>query len=154
MEHGKVSTNIYLRRLHNFALGMNWLPVPVIPRKQWPDFRFKEKRAITLEEHKAIVARETNAERKAFYELAWHLGASQSDIAVLEADNVDWQNKVISYARKRRSKSRSFVLAMKWRQFCAGCQQLERSFPICGRFVRATARRSSSKGARDLVSRA
>jgi hypothetical protein len=28
MEKGKVSTNIYLRRIHNFALGMNWLPVP------------------------------------------------------------------------------------------------------------------------------
>jgi hypothetical protein len=26
MEKGKVSTNIYLRRIHNFALGMNWLP--------------------------------------------------------------------------------------------------------------------------------
>jgi hypothetical protein len=26
LEAGKVSTNIYLRRIHNFALGMNWLP--------------------------------------------------------------------------------------------------------------------------------
>ena len=25
MEKGKVSTNIYLRRIHNFALGMSWL---------------------------------------------------------------------------------------------------------------------------------
>src|SRR5436190_4492499 len=27
LEKGKISTNIYLRRIHNFALGMNWLPV-------------------------------------------------------------------------------------------------------------------------------
>lgn len=101
MEKGKVSTNIYLRRIHNFALGMNWLPVPVIPKRMWPDFEFKDKRAITLEEHKAIVLREQNTERRAFYELAWHIGASQSDIAFLEAENVDWQNQIISYERKK-----------------------------------------------------
>jgi integrase len=96
-----VSTNIYLRRIHNFALGMSWLPVPVIPKRMWPDFSFKDKRAITLEEHKAIVAREQNSERKAFYQLAWHLGASQSDLAFLEAESVDWENKIIGYARKK-----------------------------------------------------
>jgi len=101
MEAGKVSTNVYLRRIHNFALGMNWLPVPVIPKRMWPGFEFKDKRAITLDEHKAIVARETNTERRAFYELAWNLGASQSDIAFLEAENVDWQNQIISYERKK-----------------------------------------------------
>ena len=62
---------------------------------------FKDKRAITLEEHQAIIAREANTERKAFYQLAWHLGASQSDIAFLEAENIDWEHKVISYARKK-----------------------------------------------------
>ena len=101
MEKGKVSTNIYLRRIHNFALGMNWLPVPVIPKRMWPGFEFKDKRAITLDEHKAIVAREQNPERKAFYQLAWHLGASQSDIALLEGDNIDWANRIISYSRKK-----------------------------------------------------
>src|ERR1051326_5410449 len=46
LEKGKISTNIYLRRVHNFALGMNWLPVPVIPKLMWPAFEFKQKRAI------------------------------------------------------------------------------------------------------------
>jgi hypothetical protein len=75
IESGKISTNIYLRRIHNFALSMNWLPVPVIPRRMWPGFIFKDKRAITFEEHKAIVAREPNPERKAFYQMAciWEL---------------------------------------------------------------------------------
>lgn len=101
MEAKKVSTNIYLRRVHNFALGMNWLPVPIITKLMWPSFVFKEKRAITHEEHAAIVGRETNMERRAFYQLAWHLGASQSDIAFLDSENIDWENKVVSLERKK-----------------------------------------------------
>ena len=99
LEAGKVSTNVYLRRLHNFALDMSWLPWPVLPKKRWPAVEFGEKRGITLAEHLAIIARENNPERKAFYKLAWHLGASQSDLAFLEAENVDWDNHVISCAR-------------------------------------------------------
>ena len=98
---GKVSTNVYLRRIHNHALGMEWLLKSVIPRLQWPKVKFKEKQAITIEEHQAIVAREQNNERKAFYMLAWHLGASQTDIALLEAKDIDWEHSVISYVRKK-----------------------------------------------------
>jgi len=47
------------------------------------------------------VARETNPERQALYQLAWHLGASQSDIAHLEAENIDWESQVISFVRKK-----------------------------------------------------
>jgi integrase len=101
LESEKVSTNVYLRRIHNFALDMTWLPWPVLAKKRWPAVEFKEKRGITLAEHQAIVARETNPERKAFYKLAWHLGASQSDLAFLEAENVDWDNHVISYQRMK-----------------------------------------------------
>ena len=70
---GKVSTNVYLRRIHNHALGMEWLLKSVIPRLQWPKPVFKQKRAITAEEHAAIVGRELNAERRDFYELLWHI---------------------------------------------------------------------------------
>lgn len=101
LEKGKVSTNIYLRRVHNFALDIGWLPWPVLPKRKWPAFHFKPKRAITLEEHQAIVTREINPERKAFYQLAWHLGASQTDISLLEAGNIDWGNRIITYARKK-----------------------------------------------------
>ena len=101
LETGKVSTNVYLRRIHNFALDMTWLPWPVIVKRQWPKVEFKDKRAITWEEHQAIVTRELNPERKAFYKLAWHLGASQSDLAGLEAENIDWEHNVISFARKK-----------------------------------------------------
>ena len=61
---GKVSTNVYLRRIHNHALGMEWLLKSVIPRLQWPRFVFKPKRAITAAEHAAIVAREAAAAGK------------------------------------------------------------------------------------------
>jgi hypothetical protein len=43
--------------------------------------KFKEKRAITFEEHEQIIAAEVNPERKTLYKLCWHLGASQGDIA-------------------------------------------------------------------------
>jgi hypothetical protein len=78
IEMGTVSTNVFLRRLHNFCADMNWLPWPILPKRQWAVVRFKEKRAITSEEHRRIVERERNPERKAFYQLAWHVGASQS----------------------------------------------------------------------------
>jgi len=68
---GTVSMNVFLRRLHNFRVDMNWLPWPIIPKRQWPVVRFKEKRAITFAEHQRIVDREKNPERKAFYQLAW-----------------------------------------------------------------------------------
>lgn len=96
---GTVSTNVFLRKLHNFCLDMKWLPWPAIPNRQWPAVRYGEKRAITLAEHEAIVARETNPERRAFYQLAWHLGASQSDLASLRAEDIDWENRVIGYLR-------------------------------------------------------
>ena len=101
LQVGTVSTNVFLRRLHNFCVDMNWLPWPLIPKRQWPAVRFKEKRAITAEEHARILAHEQNPERRAFYELAWYLGASQSDLAFLEAENIDWEQRVISFARKK-----------------------------------------------------
>jgi integrase len=98
---GKVSTNVYLRRIHNHALGMEWLLKSVIPRLQWPKPVYGEKRAIRSEEHTAIVARELNLERRDFYELLWHTGASQSDAAFLMAEDVDWNSRTICYLRKK-----------------------------------------------------
>jgi integrase len=101
LKKGTVSTNCYLRKTHNFALDMNWLPATVIPRRQWPAIRFKEKRAITLAEHQRIVAAEVNPERKTLYQLCWHLGASQGDIAALKGEDVDWSNNTVSFFRKK-----------------------------------------------------
>jgi integrase len=125
LEHGSISTNIYLRRIHNFAMDMSWLPWPVLPKKRWPVIRFKEKRGITLPEHEAIITRELNPERKAFYQLAWHLGASQSDIAFLEAKNIDWENQFISFARRKTNS----IAIMRFDEDLA---EILRSLPVTG----------------------
>jgi integrase len=101
LQAGTVSTHVFLRRLHNFCVDMNWLPWPLIPKRQWPVIRFKDKRAITWDEHCRIVARERNPGRKAFYQLAWHLGASQSDLAHLQAEDVDWAARIICFVRMK-----------------------------------------------------
>jgi integrase len=101
LQRGSVSTNNYLRRLHNFALAMNWLPWPVLPKRQWPAVLYKEKRAITAGEHRTIVLKERNDEHRAFYEVCWHVGGSQSDVATLKADDIDWGNRVVSFFRRK-----------------------------------------------------
>jgi len=101
LRSGTVSTNAFLRKVHNFALDMNWLPASVIPRRQWPAIQYKEKRAITLEEHQKIIAAEVNLERKTLYQLCWHLGASQGDIANLNGEDVDWNHNTVSFTRKK-----------------------------------------------------
>jgi len=98
---GTVSTNVFLRRLHNFCVDMNWLPWPLIPKRQWPAVHYKEKRAITLAEHQRIIGAEVNSERKLLYQLCWHLGGSQGDIANLKGEDVDWANNTISFTRKK-----------------------------------------------------
>lgn len=101
LEKGTVATNVFLRRAHNFALDMKWLLETILPKRQWPAVRFKEKRAITWDEHLRIIDREGNPERRAFYDLAWHLGAAQSDLANLHAEDIDWESNVICFQRMK-----------------------------------------------------
>jgi len=101
LKAGSVATNVFLRRAHNFAIGMHWLPWPVLPKLQWPPVQYKEKRAITLEEHQKIIERERNPELKSFYELLWHLGAAQTDVATLTANDVDWIQRTVSFRRRK-----------------------------------------------------
>ena len=101
LEQGRVATNVYLRRIHNHALGMDWLFRAIIPRLLWPKPIFKVKRSITAAEHAAILEREPNSERKDFYELLWHTGASQGDAACLVAEDVNWEARTICYSRKK-----------------------------------------------------
>lgn len=101
LERGTVATNVFLRRLHNFAVDVGWLPWPVLPKRQWPTVRYGVKRAITLDEHLRIIERERNPERKTFYELCWHLGGSQGDIANLSAEDVDWDKRIVGYHRRK-----------------------------------------------------
>lgn len=101
MQNGTVSTNVYLRRIHNYALDMDWLLKSIIPKRQWPKIVHGKRRGITFDERQRIIAREMNEERKAFYQLCWHLGGSQSDIANLTANDIDWQDHTIGYNRRK-----------------------------------------------------
>ncbi len=101
LKAGTVSTNVHLRKMHNYCVGMNWLPWPILPKKQWPVIEYGVKRAITLAEHQAIIGRERNPEWRSFYALLWYVGGGQSDVATLCAENIDWEQRVISYARSK-----------------------------------------------------
>jgi hypothetical protein len=97
----KCSTQHYLRRLHNLAVGLGWLPFPILPPKLWPKPVFRQKRALTAEEHQRILAAEQNLERRQFYQFLWETGAAQSDAAGVQCNFINWLQNTISFQRKK-----------------------------------------------------
>ena len=98
---GTVATNLYLRRIHHYAVTMHWLPWPVLSKLHWPPLVYQAKRAITLDEHWQLLAVERSPVRRAFYEILWHFGGSQTDMARLTAEDIDWQRQTIAYRRHK-----------------------------------------------------
>src|ERR1039457_5986710 len=92
---GKVSILYFLKRLHNFALSLGWIALPVVAPYLWPKYEPKDRRGLTLAEHPSILASEKKAEWKLFLELLWETGAAQSDSANFKAEDVDWQSRTI-----------------------------------------------------------
>lgn len=101
MSRGGASTILFLRCLHNLALGLGWLAGPIIPAKLWPSMTSRPKRGITREEHERIVNAEHNPERRQYYQLLWEIGASQTDTALLAGEDINWPNRVLQYCRKK-----------------------------------------------------
>jgi hypothetical protein len=97
-------------------------------KRQWQAIQFREKRAITASEHERIIATEHNSERRAFYELCWHLGGVQTDIANLCAEDVDWEVRTVGFFRKKPKAFRSFTSTASWRKFCVRYRKRVRSF--------------------------
>jgi hypothetical protein len=122
---GTISTNVFMRRLHSFALGMGWLPWPIIAYKQWPRLRFKPRRAITADEAQRLLNIEKHTEWKAFLQLLWHVGAAQVDLAALTHENIDWSNRTISFTRKKTG-----TLALQ--RFGAAVEAILRDRPSVG----------------------
>ena len=91
----------YLRRLHNLALDIGWLPWPILAKRAWPKIHSECKRAITIQEHAAVIASEKNPERRAYYELLYETGAAQTDGANLTAEDIDWRNDILVYWRQK-----------------------------------------------------
>ncbi len=97
-----VSTNVQLRILHNRALDLEWILRPVLSKKAWPPIRYSHREGITREQHEAILKVTPNEEYRLFFELLWHTGGSQSDIAGLDAGkNIDWATRRLSYDRMK-----------------------------------------------------
>lgn len=95
------STNKWLRIVHNRALDLGWLLSPVMARKAWPPVRSKRMKAITLQQHEALVETENDPEFRDYLQMLWETGGSQTDIARLHRRNVDLPNGVITYARQK-----------------------------------------------------
>jgi integrase len=108
---GNVSVAHYLRRLHNLALSLGWLPVPVLAPRLWPKPEFKSKRGITLAEHQHILSAEKNPERNLYYQLLWEVGASQSDAATLTAENIDWKTNTLTYFRMKTAEMAQLAIS-------------------------------------------
>ena len=125
LKRGTVSTNVYLRRLHNYAIGMHWLPWPILAYAQWPRLKYKTRRAITADEAQRLLDVEKNEEWKAFLQLLWHIGAAQVDMAALTHENINWPNRTISYTRKKTG-----TLALQ--RFGAAAEAILRERPNIG----------------------
>lgn len=100
-KNAKISTIKSLTELHKFAVDNGYLLGYLLPKTQWPEIEHGETRAIKLDEHLKIIEREPNEERKAYYKMLWLVGGSQSDIAELNAENVNWKDETLSYYRKK-----------------------------------------------------
>lgn len=101
LQLGTNSTVMFLQTLHSDALGMGWIPGPILPRKRWPRVQKKVRRAVTEDEHHRLVAAIPELEWKLYLQLLWFTGASQTDAAMLTNDNVDWQHRVLCYSRAK-----------------------------------------------------
>lgn len=129
LKAGTVSTNVYLRRIHNYAVALHWLPWPVLPKANWTKVQHKEKRAVTFDEHQKIIARELNPATRAYYQLLWYMGGAQTDIATLTAEDIDWKNRTIAYSR-HKTKGVSLI------SFGNEVAAILKTLPTSGQYVR------------------
>jgi len=118
-----------LRNLQNLAVGMGWLPWPVLAPKLWPKLNHAPKRGITAEEHAQIIAAEQNDERRRYYELLWETGASQTDAASLRAENIDWGKRSLTYQRRKTGSWAQLTIGPKLEAILKACPAKGLLFP-------------------------
>jgi len=112
-KEGKVSINEFLKRLHNFALHLGWIAIPIVAPYLWPQYEPKDRRGITQSEHESLLAKEKKAEWRLYLELLWETGAAQSDAVNFKAEDVDWQSRTISYFRMKTGSLAQFTISKK-----------------------------------------
>jgi len=139
---GGSAVNHTLRCLHNLALGLGWLPAAIIPAKLWPEPERKDRRAITLGEHERIMASEQNLERRNYYQFLWEIGAAQSDAAMMSAENINWQNRVLTYQRQKTGEWASIQIGTRLEELL---NRLPRTGLLFPRISQLTAAHRSSE---------
>lgn len=110
-KENKVAITCFLKRLHNFALSLGWIALPVVAPYLWPKYEPKERRGITQDEHQSLLAKEKKAEWKLYLELLWETGAAQGDAAAMMAEDIDWQSRTITYFRKKTGSLAQFTIS-------------------------------------------
>lgn len=113
LKGANTSTTHFLRRIHNLAVGLGWLPWPVLAPKLWPRPEYKPRRGITPEEHQRLLAAERNPERNLYLQLLWEVGASQSDAAALTAENLDWSTRTLTYFRMKTGEQAQMTISRR-----------------------------------------
>jgi integrase len=131
---GKVSIVNFLKRLHNFALSLGWIAVPIVAPCLWPRYEPKDRRGITRDEHESILAREKYAEWKLYLELLWETGAAQSDAVSFTAEDIDWQTRTISYFRRKTGSLAQFTISKKLETVLSHLPTTGTLFPNLSRF--------------------
>jgi len=129
LAQGGAVTNNFLRRLHNLALENGWLHFQIIPSKKWPRVERQPKRGITKEEHGRILAAENSQERAYYYQMLWLIGAAQTDGAMLNAENFDQKERVLSYQRVKTGQWCWLQIGEELNQLLAHLPKSGRLFP-------------------------
>ena len=103
LEHKRagVSTNVWLRILHNRALDLGWLLAVVMPKRAWPKVQYRSRRGITQDEHAKVISAEKLLDYAVYYKLLWETGGSQTDVVNLRAEDIDWPNRRLHYSRQK-----------------------------------------------------
>jgi integrase len=97
LARGGVSTSMALRGVESLALETGLLTHPVLPRKLWPKYTPRPKRAITEKEHRLLWSNSLKRSWRCFLEILWETGASQSDAASLRIEKLT--GGVVTYRR-------------------------------------------------------
>ena len=149
LNKGSVSTNVFLRRTHNYAIGMHWLPWPVLPKTSlWPAVKYKEKRAITFEEHQTIINREHNTIRRHAHIIncsgTW--AVRRRTLQCSPPETLIGTTTPSLTKGKKQGSLRSFHSAKKSRQFCRRCHNQDIYFLRLPDSMSGIAPKSSSNG--------
>lgn len=94
----------WLRIVHNRALDLGWLPVPVCTRRLWPKIPVRKTEALTEEQHRCLVEVQKDDEFRLYLQVLWETGGSQTDIACLHRDNIDMANRRLIFTRGKLKK--------------------------------------------------